>query len=139
MATDTYELHGRLEELAAASADRDVLVTAPPEEPIGEVRRPVETDYAEANTLDESAAGRCDASGQKRTSGSRAYPRPVDDEVLAPNRTRHPVVTSPMSAEATDFLDRRDAGVRLPLSRLSAAPRVISPRERGRTTLRAHG
>ncbi|SFB85712.1 peptide chain release factor subunit 1 [Halobiforma haloterrestris] len=55
MSHPDYELHERLERLSNTSADRDVLVTlaVPPNESIGEVRRPVETDYAEATQLDE--------------------------------------------------------------------------------------
>ncbi|NGM67970.1 single-stranded DNA-binding protein [Natronolimnobius sp. AArcel1] len=52
-----YELHDRLERLAAASADQDILVTlaVPPDDSIGEARQPVETDYAEASQLDEQS------------------------------------------------------------------------------------
>ncbi|WP_049926823.1 Vms1/Ankzf1 family peptidyl-tRNA hydrolase [Halopiger goleimassiliensis] len=58
MTFEEYELHDRLDRLANADADRDVLVTrtVPPEESIGAARQPVETDYAEATQLDESTA-----------------------------------------------------------------------------------
>ncbi|WP_408957766.1 Vms1/Ankzf1 family peptidyl-tRNA hydrolase [Natrinema sp. 74] len=54
MSRANYELHERLDRLATASADRDVLVTlaVPPDQSIGEARRPVETDYAEATQGD---------------------------------------------------------------------------------------
>ncbi|WP_440763711.1 Vms1/Ankzf1 family peptidyl-tRNA hydrolase [Natronorubrum sp. DTA7] len=57
MSLSDYELHDRLNRLSSASADRDILVTlaAPPNESIGEVRQPVETDYAEASQLDEQS------------------------------------------------------------------------------------
>ncbi|WP_254761436.1 Vms1/Ankzf1 family peptidyl-tRNA hydrolase [Natrinema marinum] len=55
MSRANYELHERLDRLSAASADRDVLVTlaVPPDQSIGEARRPVETDYAEATQRDD--------------------------------------------------------------------------------------
>lgn len=57
MSLDSYELHERLDRLSSATADRDVLVTlaVPPGESVGEARRPVETDYAEASQLDEQS------------------------------------------------------------------------------------
>jgi peptide chain release factor subunit 1 len=60
MSPEPYELHDRLDRLADASADQDVLVTlvVPPDDSIGEARQPVETDYAEATTLDEQSAPR---------------------------------------------------------------------------------
>ncbi|NUC74716.1 single-stranded DNA-binding protein [Haloterrigena sp. SYSU A558-1] len=64
MSLASYELHERLDRLSSASADRDILVSlaVPPEETIGEARRPVETDYAEASQLDE-----------------RSFPKPLTD------------------------------------------------------------
>ncbi|GAB7018677.1 hypothetical protein [Halostagnicola bangensis] len=53
--TRNYEFHERRDRLAAAEADRDVLVTltVPPDGSIGEARQSIETDYAEATQLDE--------------------------------------------------------------------------------------
>ncbi|MFC6719203.1 Vms1/Ankzf1 family peptidyl-tRNA hydrolase [Natrialbaceae archaeon GCM10025810] len=55
MSERDYERHERLERLSSAAADRDVLVSlaVPSEGTIGEARRPVEADYAEATQLDE--------------------------------------------------------------------------------------
>ena len=57
MATDDYELHERIERLTDAATDRDVLVSraVTPDTSIGEARQPVETDYAEADQLDEAS------------------------------------------------------------------------------------
>jgi peptide chain release factor subunit 1 len=57
MSLSNYDLHERLDRLTNVSADRDIMVSfaVPPDDSIGEARQPIETDYAEATTLDEQS------------------------------------------------------------------------------------
>ncbi|AGB37753.1 Vms1/Ankzf1 family peptidyl-tRNA hydrolase [Natronococcus occultus] len=58
MSLSNYDLHERLDRLSNVSAGRDILISlaVPPDESIGEARQPIETDYAEADQLDEQSS-----------------------------------------------------------------------------------